>query len=86
MVGAALTSQLSAWHVVGVSLSLVHEDVSFTVWPVLYVGWHVDPEAKVPVRSPTPPLVGAALAPQLIAWHVAGVSVPVVHEDVPLTV
>ena len=50
------------------------------------VGKHVDPGAKVPVQSPTPPSASALLASQLLAWPVAGVGVPVVRKVVPLTV
>ena len=44
----------------------------------------MEPDAKLLVQSPTPPLLGALLASQGFAWHVAAVSVPAAHDDGPL--
>ena len=64
----------------------LHELVPDTVYPLLHVGWHVDPDANELVQSPTPPLVGAADASHAFAEHVAAVKVPALHELVPDTV
>ena len=73
-------------HVAAVSVPRLHEDVPDTVYPLLHVGWHVDPLAIELVQSPKAPFVGAAYASQGFAEHVAAVSVPALHEDVPDTV
>jgi hypothetical protein len=52
----------------------------------MHVGWQVAPEAKLVAQSAAPPLVGELLASQESAWHVAGVSVPALHDDVPMAV
>ena len=85
-VGAVDVSQEFAEHVAAVSVPRLHEDVPDTVYPLLHVGWHVDPLAIELVQSPAPPFVGAADASQGFAEHVAAVSVPALHEDVPDTV
>jgi len=85
-VGAADASHGFAEQVAAVSVPALHEDVPDTVYPELHVGWHIDPLARELVQSPTPPFVGAAEASQGFAEHVAAVSVPRLHEDVPDTV
>jgi hypothetical protein len=50
------------------------------------VGWHVDPLPRELVQSPAPPFVGGAEASHGFTEHVAAVSVPALHEDVPDTV
>ena len=75
-----------AEHVAAVSVPALHEDVSDTVYPALHVGWHVDPLSSELVHVPTPPFVGAVDVSQGFAEHVAAVSVPRLHEDVPDTV
>ena len=45
-----------------VSVPVVHDEVPLTVYPKLQIGWHADPDARVAVQSPTPPLAGALLA------------------------
>jgi len=75
-----------AEHVTAVRVPALQDDVPDTVYPELHVGWHVDPLARVFVQSPAPPFVGAADASQGFAEHVAAVTVPALHEDVPDTV
>ena len=58
--GAADASHGFAEHVAAVSVPALQDDVPDTVYPELHVGWHVDPLAREPVQSPTPPFVGAA--------------------------
>ena len=53
-----------ASHVAAVSVPAVHELVPDTVYPLLHVGWHVDPDANELVHDPTLPLVGAVDASQ----------------------
>jgi hypothetical protein len=76
----------SGEHVAVVSVPRLHEDVPDTVYPELHVGWHVDPLARELEQSPTPPFVMGAEASHGFAEHVAAVSVPALHEDVPDTV
>ena len=57
---------LMALHVASVSVPALHELVPDTVYPLLHVGWHVDPDANELVHVPTPPLVGAEDASQSI--------------------
>ena len=54
-----------AWHVAAVSAPSLHDEAPLTVNPESQVGWQVDPDAKLFVQSPTPPLVGAIEASQL---------------------
>ena len=75
-----------AEHVAAVSVPASHEDVPDTVYPESHVGWHIDPLASESVQLPTPPFVGGVDASQGSAEHVAAVSVPALHEDVPDTV
>jgi|OM-RGC.v1.030765263 hypothetical protein len=77
---------LVASHVAAVSVPALHELVPDTVYPLLHVGWHVDPDANELVQDPTPPLVGAVDASHAFAEHVAAVKVPALHELVPDTV
>ena len=79
-------SETIAPHVAAVSIPALQDDVPDTVYPELHMGWHVDPLARVFVQSPAPPFVGAADASQGFAEHVAAVSVPRLHEDIPDTV
>ena len=51
-------------HVAAVKVPALHELVPDTVYPLLHVGWHVDPDANELVHVPTPPLVGAEDASQ----------------------
>ena len=51
-------------HVAAVKVPALHELVPDTVYPLLHVGWHVDPIANEFVHDPTPPLVGAVDASQ----------------------
>ena len=60
---------LMASHVAAVSVPAVHELVPDTVYPLLHVGWHVDPDANEFVHDPTPPLVGAVDASH--AFHLS---------------
>ena len=76
----------SGEHVAAVSVPELHEDVPDTVYPELHEGWHVDPLPREIVHVPTPPFVGGAEASHGFAEHVAAVSVPELHEDVPDTV
>ena len=55
------------------------------VYPLLHVGWQVDPLARELRQSPAPPFVGSVDASQF-AEQVAAVSVPALHEEVPDTV
>ena len=73
-------------HVAAVKVPALHELVPDTVYPLLHVGWHVDPDANELVHDPTPPLVGAVDASHGFAEHVAAVKVPALHELVPDTV
>ena len=73
-------------HVAAVKVPAVHELVPDTVYPLLHVGWHVDPDANELVHVPTPPLAGAVDASHAFAEHVAAVKVPALHELVPDTV
>ena len=50
------------------------------------MGWQVDPLAREPVQSPTPPFVGAADASHGFGEQVAAIRFPAVHELVPETV
>ena len=77
---------LVASHVAVVKVPALHELVPDTVYPLLHVGWHVDPDANELVHVPTPPLVGAVDASHAFAEHVAAVKVPALHELVPDTV
>jgi hypothetical protein len=79
-------SQRFAEHDAAVSVPAPHDDLPETVYPVLHVGEHVDPLAIELVQSPAPPFVGAAEASHGFAEHVAALSVPALHEDVPDTV
>ena len=85
-VGGVDASQGSAEHVAAVSFPAKHEDVPNNVYPESHVGWHVDPLASELVQLPTPPFVGGVDASQGSAEHVAAVSDPALHEDVPDTV
>ena len=85
-VGGAEASHGFTEHVAAVSVPALHEDVPDTVYPELHVGWHVDPLARELEQSPTPPFVMAAEASHGFAEHVAAVSIPALHEDVPDTV
>ena len=49
-------------HVAAVRVPAVQELVPETVYPVLHVGWHVEPLARELVQLPTPPFVGAVEA------------------------
>jgi len=73
-------------HVAAISVPALHEDVPDTVYPELHVGWHVDTLRRELEQSPAPPFVGAADASHGFAEHVAAISVPALHEDVPDTV
>ena len=73
-------------HVAAVNVPALHDDVPDTVYPGLHVGCHVDQLARELVQSPAPPFVGAAEALQGFVAHVAAVSVPALHDDVPDTV
>ena len=64
-------------------LQLVAPD---TVYPALHVGWQVLPEGSSDVHVPTPPFVGGALASHGFGSHVAAVSTPNEHDEVPDTV
>ena len=75
-----------AEHIAAVSVPASHEDVPDTVYPESHVGWHVVPLASESVQLPTPPFVRGIDASQGSAEHVAAVSVPASHEDVPDTV
>ena len=77
---------LVASHVAAVKMPALHELVPDTVYPLLHVGWHVDPDANELVHDPTPPLVGAVDASHGFAEHVAAVKVPALHELAPDTV
>ena len=63
-----------AEHVAAVSVSALHDDVPDTVYPVLHMGWHVDPLARELVQFPASPFVGGAEALQGFAEHVAAVN------------
>jgi len=84
--GALEASQGFAAHVAAVSVPRLHDDVPDTVYPELHVGWHVDPLDRELVQSPTPPFIGAAEASHGLGEHVAAVTVPALHVDVPDTV
>ena len=49
----------------------------------MHAGVHVEPEASELVQSPTAPLSGAPLASHGFGVHVAAVSAPAVHDEVP---
>ena len=85
-VSVGVEGELVAAHVAAVSVPALHELVPDTVYPLLHVGWHVDPDANELVHVPTPPLAGAVDASHAFAEHVAAVSVPALHELVPDTV
>ena len=53
-----------ASHVAAVKVPALHELAPDTVYPLLHVGWHVDPDANELMHDPTPPLVGAVDASQ----------------------
>ena len=72
-----------AEHVAAVNVPKEHELDPDTVYPELHVGWHVDPLAREFVQSPTAPFEGAVDASHGFAEHVAAVSVPALHDDVP---
>jgi hypothetical protein len=90
LVGAVDASQVFASHVAAMSFcpSASHDDTPLTVKPTLHVGWQVASAAKLLEQSPIPPLAGAVDASQVLAWHVAAVSVDpsALHDDLPLTV
>ena len=86
LVGAVDASHGFAEHVAAVKVPALHELAPDTVYPLLHVGWHVDPYANELVHDPTPPLVGAVDASHAFAEHVAAVKVPALHELVPDTV
>ena len=85
-VGATDASHGFAEQVAAVSVPTLQDDVPDTVYPELHVGWHVDPLPRELVQSPAPPFVGGAEASHGFTEHVAAVSVPALHEDVPDTV
>ena len=63
--GAAEASHVgSVTHVAAVSTFPAHELGPDATYPLLHVGWHVDPGASELVQSPTPPFAGAAEASQ----------------------
>ena len=64
LVGAVDASHGFAKHFAAVSVPVLHELVPDTLYPLLHVGWHVDPDANELVHDPTPPLVGAVDASQ----------------------
>ena len=69
LVGAVDASHAFAEHVAAVKVPALHELVPDTVYPLLHVGWHVDPDANEFVHDPTPPLVGAVDASH--AFHLS---------------
>jgi hypothetical protein len=73
-VGGAEALQGFAEHVAAVSVSALHDDVPDTVYPVLHMGWHVDPLARELVQFPASPFVGGAEALQ-------GFAEPASHES-----
>ena len=75
-----------AEQVAAVSVPALQDVVPDTVYPELHVGWHVEPLAREVVQSPTPPFEAGADASHGFAEHIAAVSVPVLHDDVPDTV
>ena len=58
-----------AEHVAAVNVLKEHELVPDTVYPVLHLGWHVEPLARELVQSPMPPVVGAADASHDLETH-----------------
>ena len=85
-VGAADASHGFGEQVAAIRFPAVHELVPETVYPESHVGWQVDPLAREPVQSPTPPFVGVADASHGGGEHVALVSTLFKHDDVPETV
>ena len=85
-VGAADASHGFGEQVAAIRFPAVHELVPETVYPESHVGWQVDPLAREPVQSPTPPFVGAADASHGFGEQVAAIRFPAVHELVPETV
>jgi hypothetical protein len=83
LVGAADALQL-ATQVAAVSMPVMHDDVPVTMKPLLHIGAHVVPDASAAVQVPIVPLLGAIDASQL-AVQFAGVSLPDLHDDVPVT-
>ena len=51
------------------------------VYPLLHVGWQVDPLARELRQSPAPPFVGSVEALHGFAEQVTAVSVPALHEE-----
>ena len=84
--GAVDASHGFAEHVAAVNVPSEHELVPETVYPESHVGWQVDPLAREPVQSPTPPFVGVEDALHGFGEHVALVSTRFKHDDVPETV
>jgi hypothetical protein len=70
LVGAVTAHGLAPHTTVSVSVPVVHVLVPVRVYPLLHVGMHVLPLARLDVHVPSAPLVGAVTAHGL-ALHVA---------------
>jgi hypothetical protein len=57
-----------------------------TVYPVLHVGWHVDPDSRLLVQVPLFPFAGAAAALHDFGMHVADRNSPREQLVSPVTV
>lgn len=53
--GATEASHEFAKHVAAVSTPALQLDLPDTVYPMLHIGWHVVPDARLDVQSPVPP-------------------------------
>ena len=84
--GLADASHALASHVAAIKLPvLLQLDAPDTLYPLLHVGWHVEPDAREEVQSPTTPLLGAVDASHAFASHVAAIKLPTLQLDAPDT-
>eukprot|EP01047_Picozoa_sp_COSAG01_P093798 COSAG01_NODE_24849_length_764_cov_0.996992_1_plen_76_part_00 len=73
-------------HVAAINLPAEHHDTPDTVYPWRQVGWHMLPDdSHVILQEPLAPFTGAVLTLHGFGLHVAAVSVPNLHEDMPET-
>jgi len=62
LVGSADASHGLGLHFAAVKVPAVQLDVPETVYPLIHVGWHVDPDSRRLLQSPAFPLLGLAEA------------------------
>jgi hypothetical protein len=76
-IGSADASHGSGLHVAAVKFPAKQLDRPDRLYPILHVGWHVDPDFRLFVQVPLFPFVGLADASHGSGSHVAASSAPV---------